>query len=452
VSTVLPRETLLSCVHCGLCLQSCPTYRVLGREADSPRGRIYLVRAMEEGRLAPDAAAVQHLDLCLNCRACETACPAGVRYGEILERARARLRESGAGPPGGPLEAWILGTLFQSRERLEAGVDALRALQRLGVFRWARHRMLRRLLPPAVASGAGLVPPVPSRAERALAVGVYPPYEASSRPRARVGLFATCVVQPLFPGVNRALLHLLRVAGCEVAVPEAQGCCGSLHAHAGLRHQALRRARAALRDLPEQLDAVVTASAGCGATMKEYEHLFEPPAAGPGERARARAFAARVRDGLEFLDEIGLPDGWEGVAGRVTVHDPCHLAHAQRVRQAPRRLLARVAGLELVEMRHSDWCCGSAGTYNLKHPEIADRLLDEKLDAVAATGAPWVAVANPGCLLYMVAGGSRRGLAARFAHPLEILARAYPWPRPAIAPSGPAAASRGPGPAGGRTS
>ncbi len=431
MTTALPRDSLLRCVHCGLCLQSCPTYRVLGREADSPRGRIYLMRAMEEGRLAPDDRVLEHLDLCLNCRACETACPAGVRYGDLLERTRARLHEAGATAHRGRLEAWALRTVFASRERLEMVASALGALQELGIFRALEGPWLRRLVPAGVSRGAALLPPMPTRAERAVPAGVHPPHgPPGTRPRARVGLFATCAVQLLYPGVNRALLHLLRVAGCEVVVPERQGCCGSLQAHAGHRDEARRRAREVLRDFPGDLDAVVSASAGCGATMKEYDQLLEPPASPEKEHAAARRFAGRARDALEFLDEIGLEAGWHPVAGAVTVHDPCHLSHGQRVRQAPRRLLARVPGLLLVEMAHSDWCCGSAGTYNLKQPAIAEQLLQEKLDAVAATGAATVAVANPGCLLHMAAGARRRGSAIRYVHPLEILERAYPWPRP----------------------
>ena len=431
MKTSLSREDLLRCVHCGLCLQACPTYRVLGREADSPRGRIYLMRALEEGRLEPGPAVLEHLDLCLNCRACETACPAGVSYGDLIERTRARLHEAGATGPRGRAEEWILRGVFRSPERLALVATALGWLQRLGLMRAAARGILRGVLPPALRAGAEILPRVPSSAERALPFGVHAPLGSPGRrPRARVGLFATCVVQQLYPEVNRALLHLLRVAGCEVVVPAEQGCCGSLHAHAGYRAAARERGRDVLAAFPEDLDAVVTASAGCGATLKEYGHLFDEAGARAHERVRSRRFAETVRDALEYLDELGLEAPWAEVCERVTVHDPCHLSHAQRIRVAPRRLLARIPGLELVEMAHSDWCCGSAGTYNLKHPEMARRLLDEKLDTVEAVSPSVVAVANPGCLLQMAAGGAARGQTARYLHPLQILARAYPWPRP----------------------
>jgi glycolate oxidase iron-sulfur subunit len=219
-----------------------------------------------------------------------------------------------------------------------------------------------------------------------------------------------------------------------VLVPEGQTCCGSLHVHSGLRADARRQARANLRAFPADLDFVVTASAGCGATLKEYAGLFSAPDADGAERERVAAFAAQVRDGLELLAELGLPPAARAVPGRIAVHDPCHLAHAQGVRAAPRRLLGALPGAEVVDLENSDFCCGSAGIYNLKHPEMADRLLEQKLATVEAAAPTVVAVANPGCLLQMEAGARERGLAVRFAHPLEILAMAYPEP-----PDGPAA-------------
>jgi glycolate oxidase iron-sulfur subunit len=427
--TALPRPELLQCVHCGLCLSACPTYRELKLEPDSPRGRLYLIRAMEEGRLAAGPDTVRHLDLCLNCRACETACPAGVRYGDLFERTRARLVESGRAAWRTRATGAVLRALFDPWERIEAAADALRLAQQLGLLRWAAEGPGARLLPRGLRLAAQLLPRVPARAERALPAGTHAAYEPHrARPRARVGLVATCVVQPLYPQVNRALLHLLRLAGCEVVVPERQACCGSLFVHAGLREEARRQARATLRVFPADLDFVVTASAGCGATLKEYAGLFTPEAAGAGERARAAAFAARARDALELLAELGLPPATRSVSERIAVHDPCHLAHAQGVRAAPRALLRALPGAEVVDLADSDHCCGSAGVYNLQQPGMAEPLLARKLAAVRAAAPTVVAVANPGCLLQMAAGARRAGLAARFAHPLEILAAAYPEP------------------------
>jgi glycolate oxidase iron-sulfur subunit len=424
--TELERSSLLSCVHCGLCLSACPTYRVLKSEPDSPRGRIYLMRALEEGRLEPDADVLQHFSLCLNCRACETACPAGVHYGDLIERTRARLRESGHSTPAGRLTGWLLERLFHPWERVEAAAEGLSWAERLGLLRLARTRPVRALLPPALRAATQLLPPVPSAAERAVPVGVHPPYPGGAAPRARVGLLVTCVVQPLYPNVNRSLLHLLRVAGCEVVVPAAQACCGALQVHAGLRDQARRQARAVIDAMPADLDFVAVASAGCGATLKEYGELFAESAG--EDRERARALAARVKDGLELLAELGLPAPPRRVSERVAVHDPCHLAHAQRVREAPRRLLRQIPGAEVKDLAHSDWCCGSAGIYNLQHPEMAETLLEQKLETVRDADPTVVAVANPGCLLHMEAGARRRGMSVRFRHPLEILADAYSPP------------------------
>jgi glycolate oxidase iron-sulfur subunit len=427
-STTLERKSLLSCVHCGLCLSACPTYRVLRSEPDSPRGRIYLMRALEEGRLEPDADVLLHFDRCLNCRACETACPAGVPYGDLLERTRARLRETGHSTPAGRVTGWLLERLFHPWERIEAAAEGLSWAERLGLLRLARSRPVRALLPRSLRTATDLLPPVPSAEERSVPVGIHPPYPGVSKPRARVGLLVTCVVQPLYPAVNRALLHLLRVAGCEVVVSSKQACCGALQVHAGLRHQARRQGRAVIDAMGPDLDYVVVASAGCGATLKEYGDLFSEGAA-EGERERARSLAGRVRDGLELLAELGLPNAARPVNERVAIHDPCHLAHAQRVREAPRRLLRQVPGLQVEDLAHSDWCCGSAGIYNLQQPEIAETLLEQKLQTVREADPSVVAVANPGCLLYMEAGARRRGMGVRFRHPLEILAEAYPVPR-----------------------
>jgi glycolate oxidase iron-sulfur subunit len=421
--TPLARKSLLSCVHCGLCLSACPTYRVLRSEPDSPRGRIYLMRALEEGRLEPDADVLLHFERCLNCRACETACPAGVHYGDLLERTRARLRETGHTTAAGRLTGWLLERLFHPWERIEAAAEGLEWAERLGLLKLARSKPVRALLPSSLRTATDLLPPVPDAAERSVPVGVHPPYPGVPKPRARVGLLVTCVVQPLYPAVNRALLHLLRVAGCEVVVPSAQACCGALQVHAGLRDQARRQGRAVIAAMGTDLDYVVVASAGCGATLKEYGQLFED-----GDHERAAQFAGRVRDGLELLAELGLPRAARAVKERVAIHDPCHLAHAQRVREAPRRLLRDLPGIAVSDLVHSDWCCGSAGIYNLQQPEMAEALLEQKLETVRAADPTVVAVANPGCLLHMEAGARRRGMETRFRHPLEILAEAYPAP------------------------
>ncbi len=410
------RKDLLRCVHCGLCLTSCPTYRETKLETASPRGRIYLMRQLAEGRLEPTRELAGHLDLCLNCRACETACPAGVHYGLLLETTRARLAIELPPTPGERVRDFALEHVFPFPDRMRLVARMVKFAHRLGFARLA-NGPVGRFLPAFARAGAELAPEASPEA-KAVEPGVYPPYEGPSR--ARVGWFRTCMMPEFFPAADRAAVHLLREAGATVVVPERQGCCGSLHAHAGKRDTARRLARHNLGVFGEEgpLDWIATDAAGCGATLREYGDLLA------GEDASA--FAARVRDVSEVLVELGLPPARASVAERIGVHDPCHLAHAQRVRTAPRALLAKLPGAVVVDLPNSDRCCGSAGIYNLTQPEMAQRLLEQKMDAVAAVHPTLVAVANPGCLLQMQWGARQRAMTARMVHPVEILARAYP--------------------------
>lgn len=391
---------LRECVHCGLCLSACPTYVELGTEMDSPRGRIYLVKALEEGTLEPTPEVVRHLDLCLGCRACESACPSGVRYGRIIEDARAYAERAA---PRSRWDAWrraaILG-IFPHRRRLRALLGLTQVARGLGVWDMIARRVdAARMLPPLRA------------------VARLPPFSpAVGRERARVGLLLGCVGGELFAHVNAAAVSALTRSGVSVVVPSGQGCCGALHVHAGDPEGARRRARQALQAFPADLDAIIVTAAGCGSTMKEYGELLSDDAA-------ARRFAGKVRDVTEFLDTLDLP-ALRPLPMRATYHDACHLAHAQGVRAAPRRLLARIPGLELVELAEADVCCGSAGSYNLTEPGMAARLRERKLDHVAATGAEVVVAANPGCALQISAGLAARGLEMRVAHPVELLAEA----------------------------
>ena len=420
------RADLLRCVHCGLCLTACPTYRETALEPESPRGRIYLMRALAEDRIEPSREVARHFDLCLNCRACETACPAGVHYGLLLETTRARLATELPTTPGERLRDLALEHIFPFPERMALLLGVLRVAQRLGLARFAAGPG-GRLLPSVARAGAELWP---ARIEgRAVEPGVYPPYEGT--PRARIGWFRTCLMPGLFPQADRAAVHLLREAGATVVVPARQGCCGSLHAHAGRRETARRLARANVAIFAEAgpLDHIATDAAGCGATLREYGDLLG--LGGTGDRTmagRAREFATRVRDVTEVLAELGLPTARAEVRERIAVHDACHLAHAQRVRAAPRTLLSALPGATVVDLVHSDWCCGSAGIYNLTQPAMAERLLAQKMETVEAARPTVVSVGNPGCLLQMERGARRRGITAPMLHPVEILARAYPRP------------------------
>jgi glycolate oxidase iron-sulfur subunit len=390
-----------------LCLNACPTYLELGTEMDSPRGRIHLIRALSDGSLALDAEVVRHLDLCLGCRACETACPSGVRYGSIIESARAYVERHA---PRSPWERWrrrgIL-AVFPHRRRVAALVQLATAARAIGM--WG-------LIERFFDSAAALMPAAHGR----------PPLAAYHRAhgpeRARVALLTGCVADVLFADTNAAAVRVLTRNGVSVMVPPGQGCCGALHLHSGAPDEARALARRNLDAFPAELDAVVVTAAGCGSTLKEYGTLL---ADDPVYGARARRLASQVRDVTEFLAGLPAAAPASGAAAKATYHDACHLAHAQGVRDAPRRLLACIPALELVELGEADVCCGSAGSYNLTEPAMARSLRERKIDHIAATGAQIVAVANPGCALQIRAGLAARGLAIRVAHPVELLAEAY---------------------------
>ncbi len=400
-------ERLLTCVHCGLCLAACPTYVELGEEADSPRGRIHLMRALEEGRLDPTPAVVRHLDRCLGCRACETACPSGVEYGKLIEAARpfveshrSRRARLGRATLAAVLTSPAMGALAMAPLRVAGGRRALARLARRAPT-WARPWL-------ALAAAA---PPTSRRAP------LPPVLEAEGTCRGTAVLLQGCAPSRLFGGTLAATARLLARAGVRVVVPRVRSCCGALALHLGQAERARRLARETLGVLGDP-DWIVSGAAGCGAMLREYDHLL------PGD-ASAAAVARRARDPLSLLHEIGLPAPRHRVDRRVAVHDPCHLAHGQGVRAEVRRLLAGVPGLGLVELDESDFCCGSAGTYNLTEPELAGRLLERKLDRIAASGAEVVAAANPGCLLQIRAGAIARGLDVAVEHPIDLLAAAY---------------------------
>jgi len=404
------REKLLTCVHCGLCLAACPTYVELGVEADSPRGRIHLMRALEEGALAPTPEVIRHLDLCLGCRACETACPSGVEYGALIEAARPYIERFR--PVPGRWGRRALAAVLTTPALRRAAFAPLRLV---GGARWVR-RLARRLGSPWLAyvaafPGAARAPGLPSSV-----------LEPEGQPRGTAVLLTGCVAGTVFGGTNVATARLLRRAGVRVLVPRGQGCCGALAVHLGAAERARTLARRLARVVGASgADWVVSNAAGCGAFLREYGALLagDPAAAAVGSRAR---------DALALFAELGLPPPSRPLACTVAVHDPCHLAHGQGVRAQVRQLLAAVPGVRLVELEESDMCCGSAGTYNLTEPRMARRLLERKLDRIAATGADVVAAANPGCILQIRAGTILRGLPVRVEHPLDLLAAAHRLP------------------------
>jgi len=404
----------LDCVHCGLCLNVCPTYRLTGRETSSPRGRVYLMRGIAEGRVAAGDTVAEELHFCLGCRACETACPSGVQYGAMLEHARAALVESGARRGlGARLERWWLARVVARPGPRRLFFSLLRAVQRLRLDRLARP-----LLPRALATAAEAAPRVPVARERA----PLPEHtKAVGEQRGTVVVLEGCVMRELFGGVNRATVAVLAREGFEVRVPRGQGCCGALHAHAGDLAAARRLARKNLeawRDLGA--DFVVMNSAGCGAAVRGLEHWV---AEGELERAELEGLPP-VRDVCELLDEVGLRAPLAPIEARVCYDDPCHLVHGQGVGDAPRRLLGAIPGLELVPHDDPTACCGAAGTYAMTHREASQQVLAPKLDALEAAAPDIVATGNPGCMMQIEAGLRGRGLAAEVVHPIELLDRA----------------------------
>jgi len=407
-------EDLARCVHCGFCLQVCPTYLVLGMETESPRGRIHLARAVQEGRIEPTPGVVTHFDLCLQCRACETACPSGVPYGRIMESTRALIGSRQDQPSSSKLRRLALRLLFAAPWRLRLCFGLLRFYQGLPLA-----PLVRRLLPTRLREVEASLPRLPRRFFASTALLAEP----QSTPKATVALLTGCVMPLTYPQTHEATVRVLARNGCRVIAPPSQRCCGALHLHNGDPEAARALARKNIDAfLASGADAIVVNAAGCGSTMKEYGELFA------GDRlyeARAAAFAAKVKDVTEFLAELPFEAPAAAVPGRVTYQDSCHLVHAQKVRDAPRAILRSIPGLELVEMEAPDRCCGSAGIYNLTQPEMSRRLLDDKMADALATKPDVIATANPGCMLQLELGVRRSGAGQDVVHVVELLDRAY---------------------------
>jgi glycolate oxidase iron-sulfur subunit len=417
--TLLDKKVLKECVHCGLCLDFCPTYRVMGHEADSPRGRIYQVRQVYEGKVsADDADFREHIYACLDCRACQTACPSGVQYGAIIEAARAVSEPVNRSEK--TVGRAILGSVFTRPALLDAAGLGLRLYQRSGLQGVVRKTGATRLLPSRLREMEAMLGPAQGGVRRWAAPHVTP---ASAPVRYRVGFIEGCIMPQLFGDTNAATVRVLAANGCVVYSPPRQGCCGALQMHTGDRPTAQELARRNI-DAFEGLglDAIIINAAGCGSTLKEYGHLLADDRV---YAERAGAFAARVKDVSEFLDAIDLVPPTHSVPMRVTYQDACHLVHGQGIRQQPRKLLRQIKGLELVEMKDSDVCCGSAGIYNLTHYDVSMRVLEEKMDHVIASGVSAVVASNPGCTMQLAYGARRRGIDLKLLHVVDLLDRAY---------------------------
>lgn len=407
----LDERKSLACIHCGLCLSSCPTYLETGNENESPRGRIYIMRALQSGRLPLDHQSVRHIDLCLGCRACEAACPSGVQYGALLEQTRDHVEKHLSRSASETfLRRVLIERIFPSRARMKLALAPGQWLKKTGLDRW---------LPEMLRGPLSLLPERTSSA----ALPELSPAASGSR-RGAVGMITGCAMSAMFGATNLATVKLLNAAGFDVVAPRDQVCCGALFAHSGRLDMAREYARKNLAAFEKhQVDAIIINAAGCGSTLKEYGHLL-------GHDEAAQRFASKVRDLTEFLVEHGfLKRSFRRCDGSVTYHDACHLAHAQRITKAPRDLVKAVAGAAYIELPEADVCCGSAGTYNLTEPAMAARLQARKTRNIQSTGALTVVTSNPGCMLQIEAGLRKAGAAnVRVRHIADFLLDAIQLP------------------------
>ncbi len=420
----LDYSILQQCMHCGMCLPTCPTYDETKLERNSPRGRIALMRSIADGRLEVTKGFGEEMYFCLGCLACETACPAGVDYARMFEEARADIEHAGVLQNGKRnfVRAVMLRFVFARPLVLRGLGRILRWYQASGMEWLVRKLKLTALLPRDLRELEPLTPRVQRQFSDTLIGGVESPEE----PRQRVGMLTGCVQDLVYPDVNRDTVDVLLANGCEVVTPAAQHCCGSLHAHNGELEMARKMARANLDAFNlDAVDAIITNAAGCGSHLKNYDVLLEGD---PRYAAKAKVWSAKVKDIHQWLAEIGMippPAGGAPALQAVTYHEACHLCHGQKISRAPRQMLERIPGLRLVEMPEATWCCGSAGIYNITQPEMSAKLLARKLANIEKTGTKVVASANPGCNVQLAAGARARGLGLEIVHPVTLLARAY---------------------------
>lgn len=406
-------DEIYKCIHCGICLPECPTYRVTKLETESPRGRIHLSRAVAEGRIEPNERFEEHIYLCLGCRACESVCPSGVKFGKILESAREII-----GPTGSPLSRFFtniaLKRLLPFPARLSIFARILRLYQKSLL-----KNLLHKLLPDSFIQAESLLPDIPEK--------FFSPMEETLLPvsekRFRVGFISGCVMSILFGDVNEATVRVLRRNGCEVVVPKNQSCCGALNVHNGETRVAKEMAKRNIDAfLDKNLDAIIVNSAGCGAMLKEYGEFLRDD---PRYSEKAEIFSRKVKDISEFLSEIPLDQNSRRLNLRVTYQDPCHLAHGQKIINQPRDLIRSIPGVELVEMESPNRCCGSAGIYNITHPEMSQRILDEKIENIKKAGADAIIAPNPGCMIQIKSGIKKHNLEMEVLHIVELIDRAY---------------------------
>ena len=419
----LDYSVLQQCMHCGLCLPTCPTYDATKVERHSPRGRISLMRAIADGRLDATRTFADEMYFCLGCLACMTACPAGVNYAELFEHARAEAEASGVlrSPRRNLIRDFAIRWLFMDLSHLRLVGRVLRIYQQLGLQTLVRRGGVLKLLPKRLQELEAITPDMQPKFSAELIAPVTP---AVGPKKYRVAMLIGCAQDLIFSDINRDTVEVLARNGCEVITPPKQLCCGSLHAHNGEWELAQQLARKQLEQFPpDQFDAIITNAGGCGSHLKHYRKLL---ADDPAYRDRAALWDKKVKDIHEWLIEIGIKRPVSQAPPQVvTYHESCHLAHGQKITAQPRQLLGLIPNLTLVELPESLWCCGSAGIYNIVQPEMANQLLDRKLKHIKSTGANIVANGNPGCLLQLINGAKQQGLKLRVVHPVTLLAEAY---------------------------
>lgn len=422
----------MNCVHCGLCTSACPTYLETGNENDSPRGRIYLMRGVVDGRITLTDTVKHHLELCLDCRACETACPSGVQYGRLIEPFRVEMQQrelaAGESQANGWFQKFILYGLFPYANRLRWALAPARWAQRLGLDRLAEGLGVTRLLPKQLQRMQSLLPTLPPPTPQLPKV-----LSPVGKRRARVALFTGCVADAMFGPTNWATARVLQYNGCEVLVPRNQVCCGAIHYHSGAGEPALQLAQQNSDAFNvDDVDAVIINVAGCGSMLKDYGHVaHELAPADDATRQRLDKFARKVKDVSEFLMSLGPIKPTGEINLRATYHDACHLCHAQKIREQPRDLLSLVPGLELVPLAESEICCGAAGSYNLTQPEMAAQLGRRKLENILKTKTQAVITGNAGCSLQLQMQLRQAGHDIWVAHPMDVLDLSYRQQQPA---------------------
>lgn len=420
---IVDYDKLSMCTHCGLCLPTCPTYRELETEMDSPRGRLYLIKNVINERLPINSDFGTHIYRCLDCRACETACPSGVHFGEIIEEARAIYELNYKRPlKERVLKKLAFEWLFPHPNRLVFIFWLLWLYQRLGLRLLVQHSGLLKSL-GKFGQAESIMPPIPIPLEARKVKEITPP---KGERQHRVAFLSGCVMSLIYPKVNLATLRVLAENGCEVITPKSQLCCGALNIHNGVRDVAKQMAKKNIDVfLKLEVEAIIANAAGCGATLKEYGELLKDD---PYYAHKAEIFSSKVKDISEFLASIPLKKPSGKVKIKVTYDEPCHLYHGQGIVKEPKRLLELIPGLELIPLNESDWCCGSAGIYNIIQPQLSKSLLERKMDNVsnvAASGAELLVSGNPGCMLQLALGVKKRKLNMKVMHPVELLDMAY---------------------------